>query len=117
MLTNATASVCDFAQTAGKMAIASQGFPLSRPLVGILYNRLHFNFSSPASLTMQFEAAFHRVSLASSIVLTGVVTPLYWLYGNCRWRGFGFQAIWSGKGYSFQAIWSGIESSNHRKLV
>ena len=46
----------------------------------------------------------------------------------CRWRGCGFQAIWSGKGYGFQtiwsgkeygfqAIWSGIGSSNHSKLV
>ena len=25
----------------------------------------------------------------------------------CRWKGYGFQAIWSGKGYGFQAIWSG----------
>ena len=46
----------------------------------------------------------------------------------CRWKGYGFQAIWSGighgfqaiwsgKGYGFQAIWSGIGSSNHRNLV
>ena len=32
-------------------------------------------------------------------------------------KGYGFQAIWSGKEYDFQAIWSGIGSSNHRKLV
>ena len=35
--------------------------------------------------------------------------------GMCRWRGYGFQVIWSGKGYGFQAIWSasGVGSSNH----
>ena len=37
--------------------------------------------------------------------------------GMCLWKGYGFQAIWSGKGYGFQAIQSGIGSSNHRKLV
>ena len=37
--------------------------------------------------------------------------------GMCLWKGYGSQAIWSGKGYSFQAIQSGIGSSNHRKLV
>ena len=48
--------------------------------------------------------------------------------GMCCWRGYGFQAIlsgkgygfqaiWSGRGYVFQAIWSGIgSSSSHRKL-
>ena len=30
----------------------------------------------------------------------------------CRWRGYGFRAIWSDKGYGFQAIWSGVASSN-----
>ena len=33
----------------------------------------------------------------------------------CCWRGYGFQAIWSGKEYGFQVIWSGIGSSNHKK--
>ena len=37
--------------------------------------------------------------------------------GMCHWRGYGFQAIWSGKGYGFPAIWSGVGSSNHTKLV
>ena len=56
------------------------------------------------------------------------VLPYIGYTGMCRWRGYGFQAIWSGKGYGFQAIWSGrgygfqaiwsgIWSSNHRKLV
>ena len=33
--------------------------------------------------------------------------PIYWLYGY----------VTSWKGYGFQAIYSGIGSSNHRKLV
>ena len=32
--------------------------------------------------------------------------------GICHWRGYGFQAVWSGKVFGFQAIWSGIGSSN-----
>ena len=46
------------------------------------------------------------------------VLPYIGYTGICHWRGYGFQAIWSGKGYNgFQAIWSGIGSSNNRKLV
>ena len=47
----------------------------------------------------------------------GGVLPYIGYTGMCRWRGYGFQAIWSGKGYGFQTIWSGKGSSNHRKLV
>ena len=37
----------------------------------------------------------------------GVVLPYIDYTGMCRWRGYGFQAIWSDKGYGFQAIWFG----------
>ena len=37
----------------------------------------------------------------------GGVLPYICYTGMCRWRGYGFQAIWSGKGYGFQVIWSG----------
>ena len=37
----------------------------------------------------------------------GGVLPYIGYTGMCRWRGYGFQAIWSGNGYGFQAIWSG----------
>ena len=47
----------------------------------------------------------------------GRLLPYIGYTGMCHWKGYGFQAIWSGKGYGFQAIWSGIGSSNHRKLV
>ena len=46
----------------------------------------------------------------------GAVLSYIGYTGMCRWRGYGFQAIWSGKEYGFQAIWSGI-GSYHRKLV
>ena len=39
----------------------------------------------------------------------GGVLPYIGYTGMCHWRGYGFQAIWSGKGYGFQAIWSGRE--------
>ena len=47
----------------------------------------------------------------------GGILPYIGYTGMCRWRGYGFQAIWPGKGYDFQAIWSGIGSSNRRKWV
>ena len=47
----------------------------------------------------------------------GGVLPYIGYMGVCRWRGYGFQTIWSGNGYGFQAIWSGIGSRNHKKLV
>ena len=46
----------------------------------------------------------------------GGVLPYIGYTGMCRWGGYGFQAIWSGKGYGFQTIWPGKGSSNHRKL-
>ena len=35
------------------------------------------------------------------------VLPYISYTGMCRWRGYGFQAIWSDKRDCFQAIWSG----------
>ena len=44
----------------------------------------------------------------ASLNLGGTPIPHIGYTGNlCRWRGYGFQATWSGKGYGFQATWSG----------
>ena len=49
---------------------------------------------------------FVRVLMIGTFLLARGVLPYIGYTGMCRWKGYGFQAIWSG-----------IGSSNHSKLV
>ena len=68
-------------------------------------------------LTEDIILVVNAISSVDNITVNGLTSPFYirgggvlpyiCYTGMCRWRGYGFQAIWSGKGYGFQAIWSG----------